>query len=85
MSSSTITYTESYPVVVNNPIAQFLMYEPASTVVYPKNVNSKIKPCQPTVQSFNNVNSVKELPPCQPTLKTLQQSQYTLYPSVNNF
>jgi len=84
MSSNTIYFTSGYPVVTNNPIAEFLLFQPANTVIYPKNVNSKVSPCQPNVNSFNTVNFIRELPPCQPSLKQLQQSQYPIYSSVNS-
>ena len=56
-------YVEPYPVVAGNPVALFLMYKTANTVVYPMNANSNITPCTYNVQSFNNVQFVKELPP----------------------
>ena len=85
MSSNTINYVEPYPVVAIGAAALFLMYQPSSQIVFPQDVSSNVTPCQPNVQSFNNVNSVKELPPCQPTLKSLARAQYSLYPSVNDF
>ncbi len=81
MSSQNVYYTNGYPDVASNPIAKFLMYQPASTVIYPKNVNSNVVPCQPNAQSFNTVNSSAEIPPCQATLKGLSKAQYPLYPT----
>ena len=85
MSSQPKNYTSGYPVVANNPIALFVLFTTANTVVFNKPVNSKVTPCQPTVQSFNNVNSVKELPPCQPTLKQILDNEVPLYDGLEDF
>ena len=83
MSSNTAYYTNGYPVVTNNPVAEFLLFQPASIRTFPQTVNSNITPCRPSVQSFNSVQFVRELPPCQPGLRQLRRMQYPLYPSVN--
>ncbi len=85
MSTQTKNYNSAYPVVTANPIALFILYQPATTVVYNRTVNSKVTPCQPTVQSFNNINSIKELPPCQPTLKELLKGEQPLYDGLEDF
>jgi hypothetical protein len=79
---SSRNFYSGYPVVAGNKVALFLMYQQAENRTYAKNVSSKVVPCQPNVQSFNDIQFVSELPPCRPSLKELKASQYPLYPSL---